>query len=273
MAFLDAPHAATDPRPSGVHELTASQFTEIQPDATAAQLDAAFGCLDAVERIQLLRDRVSGTLVFTTSFGLEDQVLTHLIAQSGAAIRFATLDTGRLFPETYAVWAQTEARYGVKITAFYPERHAAEDLVAAQGIDGFYRSKQARQDCCGVRKVAPLGRALDGAAAWITGLRADQSATRGSMAFVTLDPARRLLKANPLLDWTRERAAAFAAEHDVPVSPLHARGFLSIGCAPCTRAVQPGEPERAGRWWWEEQSPKECGLHLTPDGRLVRVKA
>ena len=253
--------------------MTAILPAELDEDATAKPLNAAFSCLDAIERLRLLRDRVHGTFVFTTSFGLEDQVLTHIIAETGIGARFATLDTGRLFPQTYDVWAQTEARYGIRVTPFYPQAGAVENLVAQHGIDGFYRSKQARLDCCAVRKVAPLGRALAGASVWITGLRADQSAIRGSVPFVAPDAARGLLKANPLLDWTRERAAAFAAEHDVPINPLHAQGFLSIGCAPCTRAVQPGEPERAGRWWWEQESAKECGLHLTPDGRLVRAGA
>ncbi len=236
----------------------------------AAQLDAAFASLDPAERLALLRDRVAGEIVFTTSFGLEDQVLTHLIARAGVAIRLATLDTGRLFPETYALWAQTEARYGLRVRPFYPGTAQAEDLVARQGIDGFYGSKEARLACCAVRKVAPLDRALRGAASWVTGLRADQSAARHDQQFVSAE--RGLLKANPLLDWTRDRIAALAAAEDVPISTLHDQGFLSIGCAPCTRAVQPGEPERAGRWWWESESAKECGLHLR-DGRLVRVEA
>ena len=144
-------------------------------------------------------------------------------------------------------------------------------MVEAQGIDGFYNGKAARSACCGVRKVEPLGRALRGAAAWITGLRADQSAARRGMDFVSYDPSRDLLKANLLFDWSRERIAALAANEQLQVSPLHARGFLSIGCAPCTRAVAPGEPERSGRWWWENEDAKECGLHVTADGRLVRA--
>jgi phosphoadenosine phosphosulfate reductase len=239
----------------------------------AEQLDTAFRTLDPVARLILLRDRVEGALVFTTSFGLEDQALTHLIARSGIDARIVTLDTGRLFPETYGIWAATEQRYGIRIRAFYPDTVSVEALIEAQGIDGFYNSKDARSACCRVRKVEPLGRALGGAAAWITGLRADQSATRRDMDFVSYDPSHDLLKANPLLDWSRERIAALTAAEHVPVNPLHARGFLSIGCAPCTRAVAPGEPERSGRWWWENEEAKECGLHLSADGRLVRAGA
>lgn len=239
----------------------------------ARQLDAAFPSLDPIERLTLLRDRVAGTLVFTTSFGLEDQVLTHMIAGSGIEASFATLDTGRMFAETYALWATTEARYGIRIRPFYPETAAVEALVERQGIDGFYSGRTARNACCAVRKVEPLGRALRNAAGWITGLRADQSASRQDMDFVGYDPVRSLLKANPLFDWSRGRIAALATAEDVPINPLHRQGFLSIGCAPCTRAVAPGEPERAGRWWWEEETAKECGLHVAPDGRLIRAGA
>lgn len=229
--------------------------------------------LDPIARLQAIRSAIGGRIVFTTSLGLEDQVLTHLIAESGIAVDFATLDTGRLFPETYTLWRDTEARYGIRIRAFYPEAAQLEALVEQHGIDGFYASLEARKACCGIRKVAPLGRALGGAAGWITGLRSDQSAARGDTPVAEPNAQYGLIKLNPLIDWSRERAAAFAADNAVPVSPLHARGFLSIGCAPCTRAVEPGEPERAGRWWWEDEAKKECGLHLGPDGRLQPGRA
>ena len=238
---------------------------------SCTEIDTAFRSLDLSERLLFLRRRVLGDLVFTTSFGLEDQVLLHFIAESRIEVAVVTLDTGRLFAETYALWARTEARYGLRIRPFYPDTRAVEALVTRQGIDGFYASKAARTACCGVRKLEPLDRALDGASGWITGLRADQSAARRGVPFVSFDAARGLVKASPLLDWTRERAADFAREHDIPVNPLHERGFLSIGCAPCTRAVAPGEPERAGRWWWEDDGVKECGLHVAADGRLVRA--
>ncbi|HEY8579648.1 MAG TPA: phosphoadenylyl-sulfate reductase [Beijerinckiaceae bacterium] len=226
----------------------------------------------ASARLAALREAVDGRVVFTTSFGLEDQAITHLIAEAGLDIELATLDTGRMFAETYDVWRETERRYGVRIAAFYPEREALEALVAAQGIDGFYDGVAQRHACCDVRKVQPLARALAGAGAWVTGLRGSQSQHRTQMDLVGFDAARRLVKANPIFDWSREDVAAFTRANDVPVNALHARGFPSIGCAPCTRAIQPGEDERAGRWWWET-SDKECGLHVTADGRFVRAAA
>jgi len=240
------------------------------PDLCAIDID--FRSLGPVERLGLLSRRVSGRFVFTTSLGLEDQVLLHLIVESGIAVDVVTLDTGRLFPETYDLWARTETRYGLRIRAFYPDATALETMVREQGINGFYASKSARSACCGVRKSEPLDRALDRAAVWITGLRADQSAARNDMPFVAYDLAHDLLKANPLLDWTREQTVTFARAQDIPVNARHDRGFVSIGCAPCTRAIEPGETERAGRWWWEEDETRECGLHLV-DGRLVRAGA
>jgi phosphoadenosine phosphosulfate reductase len=213
--------------------------------------------------------------VFTTSFGLEDQVLTHLLHEAGLAaqLRFATLDTGRLFPETYDLWEETERRYGIVIESFAPRGPAIEDFVARNGVNGFRSSIELRKECCSLRKLEPLERALAGAVIWITGLRADQSAARQQIRLTEVDAQRGLTKLNPLHDWSRDDLVAFAERHAVPVSPLHARGFLSIGCAPCTRAIAPGEPERAGRWWWEEEAAKECGLHVGPDGRLARQKA
>jgi phosphoadenosine phosphosulfate reductase len=231
----------------------------------------SFARLTVVDRLRLLSRSVSGRMVFTTSFGLEDQALTHLIAESGIGCGFVTLDTGRLFPQTHAVWADTELRYGIRVEAFHPDGNALQALVWENGINGFYDSIDSRHACCSVRKVEPLGRALSAAAAWITGLRADQSDGRGELEFVTYDEANGLLKVNPLLDWTRDRVAAFVRDAGVPYNALHDRGFLSIGCAPCTRAVEPGEPERAGRWWWEQDQARECGLHVCSDGRLVRT--
>ena len=240
---------------------------------SVADLDTAFRSLQPTERLRLLRAQVDGTLVFTTSFGLEDQVLLHLIAATGLDVSVATLDTGRLFPETYDLWARTEARYHLRIRTFGPDAASLQALVDAQGINGFYDSPANRSACCGVRKMAPLGQALAGAAGWITGLRADQSANRQAMPFVEWDAARSVIKANPLLDWSRARIAQFAEAEAVPVNPLHAQGFVSIGCAPCTRAIEPGEDERAGRWWGEQDRTKECGLHVGTDGKLVRSGA
>jgi phosphoadenosine phosphosulfate reductase len=232
-----------------------------------------FPALDLFERLAAIRSEIPGRLVFTTSFGLEDQAIAHAIFAQALAIDVATLDTGRLFPETYDVWAETERRYGVRVLAFAPEHRAVEALIAGQGIDGFRSSVEARLKCCAVRKVAPLARALDGSAAWITGLRADQSADRAQVLPALFDEERGLIKVNPLFDWPRERAREFVRAHDVPCNTLHERGFLSIGCAPCTRAVMPGEPERAGRWWWEQSQKKECGLHVAHDARAASADA
>ncbi len=241
--------------------------------AIAGKLVERFPALDLFERLAAIRAQIPGRVVFTTSFGLEDQAIAHAIFAQALPIDVATLDTGRLFPETHDVWAQTERRYGVRVLAFAPEHHSVEALVARQGIDGFRSSVEARLDCCAVRKVAPLARALDGSAAWITGLRADQSADRAQLLPALFDEERGLIKVNPLFDWTRDRTREFVRAHDVPCNALHERGFLSIGCAPCTRAVMPGEPERAGRWWWEQSQKKECGLHVVYDARATSANA
>jgi len=230
--------------------------------ARAADLNRALAGLNLTQRLVRIRGALDGSIVFTTSFGLEDQVILHHICEAGLDIDVVTLDTGRLFPETYTTWEETERRYGRRIRAIYPQHAALEELVAAQGINGFYQAKEGRIACCDVRKVEPLKRALAGAKGWITGLRADQSADRGNLALAIADRDRNLLKFNPLIDWSRQAVHDFAAAHDVPTNPLHQKGFLSIGCAPCTRAVRAGEPERAGRWWWEDSSKKECGLHV-----------
>ena len=242
-------------------------------ESIAASLNQAAAGLDLAERLRLARSSIAGRMVFTTSFGLEDQVLTHVLCSADLDIDIVTLDTGRLFAETYDVWAQTERRYGRRIASVSPDAPALERLVAAQGINGFYDGTAQRQACCGARKIEPLGRALAGASGWITGLRAGQSAERDGVPFALLDAARGLLKLNPLHDRTRDSLLADAEAFDIPVNALHAKGFLSIGCAPCTRALRPGEPERAGRWWWEDAAAKECGLHVGADGKLQRVLA
>lgn len=229
--------------------------------------------LDLDHRLQLVREFVPGRIVFTTSFGIEDQWITHVIFTRGLDIEVATLDTGRLFPQTYELWERTEARYARRIAAVYPRAEPLQDWVREHGVNGFYKSVENRKACCYLRKVEPLTRLLAGASAWIAGLRADQSAERGVFNIVEFDAGHKLLKVNPLIDYSRERIVAVTEEFDVPVNELHAQGFLSIGCAPCTRAVQPGESERAGRWWWEEDAKKECGLHLGEDGVLRRGPA
>ena len=232
------------------------------PDAQARRLSATAAALDVFQRVAAVRAAIGGRLVFTTSFGLEDQAIGHAILSQDLDIDIVTLDTGRLFPETYDLWAETERRYGRRIRAIYPRRQELETLVDRQGINGFYESREARTACCYVRKVEPLGRALSDANAWIVGLRADQSPHRGGMDVVTADTTHWLIKLSPFFDWTRSAVLDFAVASKIPVSKLHAKGFASIGCAPCTRAIRPGEPERAGRWWWEEETKRECGLHI-----------
>ncbi|NIK48602.1 phosphoadenosine phosphosulfate reductase [Variibacter gotjawalensis] len=236
----------------------------------AEHIDSLLRPLSLPERLRAARDAVEGRIVFTTSFGIEDQVITHAIAEADVAIDIVTLDTGRLFPETHDVWAATEERYRRHIDVLAPKTDALEALVAADGINGFRQSREARTRCCGVRKVEPLARALAGAAGWVTGLRGDQSAYRAATPFAAFDAAQGLIKINPLADKTRDEVAAYVAYNEIPYNALHDRGFPSIGCAPCTRAVRLGEDERAGRWWWENDGKKECGLHTRQD--VSRVK-
>jgi phosphoadenosine phosphosulfate reductase len=222
------------------------------------------------ERLWAVVAGAPGRIVFTTSFGIEDQLIAHHVFAERLSIEVVTLDTGRLFPETHRVWQKTEERYGAHIRAFHPDAQALDELVAERGINAFYHSRDARRSCCAVRKVEPLGRALAGASAWITGLRADQSEQRSTVELAEWDAERRLYKVSPLFDFTREAVVAECARLGVPLNELHEQGFASIGCAPCTRAIRAGEPERAGRWWWENDEARECGLHLDSSGRLVR---
>jgi len=245
----------------------------VQPDQPLHALIDRIDGDTIAERLRSLTRVVEGRLVFTTSFGIEDQLIAHHIFTEKLPIEVVTLDTGRLFPSTYKLWQETEERYGVRIKSYHPNAEAVAAMVADAGINGFYYSKDARVSCCEVRKVEPLGRALAGAAAWVTGLRADQSGQRSAVALASHDAERGLVKLAPLYDYTRARVAAECEALGVPVNELHAKGFLSIGCEPCTRALKPGEPERAGRWWWESDEAKECGLHVGADGKLVRSKA
>lgn len=241
--------------------MTTHSFRDASDRRAYEGLSEAIAPLPLVERVRAIRDAIDGRLVFTTSFGLEDQALTHAIATSGIEADIVTLDTGRLFDETLEAWAETEFRYNRSIRAFTPESEDVEELLARDGAMGFRRSIEARKACCEIRKVHPLARSLAGAAGWFTGLRAGQSAARAATAFVEIDETYGLLKISPLADWTREQVADLVNREGVPYNALHDRGFPSIGCAPCTRAVRVGESERAGRWWWEGEDKKECGLH------------
>lgn len=199
---------------------------------------------------------------FASSFGEEDQVITHMIASQGLGINIFTLDTGRLFQETYDLIELTRLSYKITIDVLFPDQTMVEKYVKEKGINGFYESVENRKECCGIRKVHSLNRALAGADIWITGLRRSQSANRQQMQKVEWSPEHNLIKYNPLFDWSEEEMRQYIDLHKVPVNTLHKRGFASIGCAPCTRAIAPGEDLRAGRWWWEGTA-KECGLHET----------
>jgi phosphoadenosine phosphosulfate reductase len=216
--------------------------------------------LSPIDGLAFLAEHFSGKVVFSTSLGQEDQVITQLITNNQIPIHIFSLDTGRLFPETLDLIARTENKYQSKIHVLYPERESVENLVEKIGINGFYDSVENRKACCYVRKVEPLKRALKGNSIWVTGLRAEQSANRSDMNKIEWDESNQIIKFNPLLDWTYEEMISYINNHNVPYNPLHDRGFVSIGCAPCTRSIMPGEDARAGRWWWED-SKKECGLH------------
>ncbi|WP_319558466.1 phosphoadenylyl-sulfate reductase [Thiomicrorhabdus sp.] len=213
---------------------------------------------------QLCRLTEGQKIVFSSSLGLEDQLITHVIFRCELPIEVFTLDTGRLFAETEALIAATEAHYQRRILRFAPQPDAAKSYVEAHGMNGFYHSVENRKLCCHIRKVEPLNRALSGAAVWITGLRSEQSPFRQGVPLLEEDLERGLIKFNPLLAWTSQQVRAYIDAQGIPYNPLHDKGFPSIGCEPCTRAIKPGENERAGRWWWEQQDAlhQECGLHL-----------
>lgn len=203
---------------------------------------------------------------FATSFGAEDMVLLDLIARHSREIEVFTLDTGRLPEETYRLMSVVREKYPVAIRTYCPDTSALEAFVGLNGPDAFYQSVAQRKQCCHVRKVEPLGRALEGKKAWITGLRREQSPTRDGLEIRSRDEGNGLCKFNPLLDWTWDEVRAYIVRNDVPYNTLHDRGFPSIGCAPCTRAVEAGEDIRSGRWWWENANSRECGLHVERQG-------
>jgi phosphoadenosine phosphosulfate reductase len=217
--------------------------------------------LDPVEALKKLADHFAGGIVFSTSFGWEDQVITHMIFANHIPIKVFTLETGRLFPETYYVWNRTMEMYGQPIHAYYPQSEALERMVNTKGPNSFYESVDNRKECCGIRKLEPLNRALAGNQCWITGIRAEQSVNRQDMHNVEWDEQHQLTKFHPIFEWTLEDVKAYIKQYNVPYNTLHDKGFPSIGCLPCTRAIREGEDFRAGRWWWEDQSKKECGLH------------
>lgn len=218
--------------------------------------------LSPQEGLQLVGETFGHDAKLSSSLGVEDQLLTHWIAKLNLPISIFTIDTGRLFQETYDLMALTRQKYGIDIDVLFPEQQQVEKLVTAKGPNSFYESVENRKECCHIRKVIPLQRALEGAKVWITGLRADQSDNRRKMPIAEWDPRYQVVKYNPLLFVSETEVNRLVKENNIPVNTLHKKGYPSIGCAPCTRAVLPGEDSRAGRWWWESTS-KECGLHET----------
>jgi phosphoadenosine phosphosulfate reductase len=209
-------------------------------------------------------ERFGAEIAIASSFSVEDCAIIDLVHKAtGGNARVFALDTGRLHDETYLTAERVRMKYGVEIAWTFPRREAVETLLRAKGLYSFRDSLDERHECCGLRKVEPLGRALAGLDAWFTGLRREQSVTRTEGAEVEVDAAHGgITKVNPLIGWSMEQVRAYAKANGVPVHPLHDKGYPSIGCAPCTRAIKPGEPPRAGRWWWEDPENKECGLHL-----------
>jgi phosphoadenosine phosphosulfate reductase len=214
------------------------------------------------EQLKILSDRFPGKMLFTTSFGTEDQVITQIIFDNNLPIEVATLDTGRLFPETYKVFNETLKKYKKKITAYFPDYFAVEKMVTEKGPFSFYYSKENRIECCRLRKVVPLSRALQGKECWISGIRAGQSDNRSQMDWIEYDKEKKLIKYYPLFNWSFDKVKKYIKDKNIPSNILHDKGFVSIGCEPCTRAVKKGEDFRAGRWWWEIDGEKECGCHI-----------
>ncbi|MDA3879944.1 MAG: phosphoadenylyl-sulfate reductase [Prolixibacteraceae bacterium] len=214
-----------------------------------------------VESIAQLCEMYPGNVVFTTSFGFEDQVVTDIICSNNLPVEIVTLDTGRLFEETYKVFNRTIEKYKINIKTYHPSGQAVGKLLEEKGPFSFYKSVENRKGCCFIRKVEPLKKALSGKIVWITGLRSEQSENRQTLAPIEWDNGFEIFKYNPLHDWTLDKVKQHIKDNHVPYNVLHDRGFVSIGCAPCTRAINPGDDFRAGRWWWEDNSKKECGLH------------
>ncbi len=213
------------------------------------------------EGLQKVAGLYPGKVKFSSSLGQEDQVLTDMISRNAIDISIFTLDTGRLFNETYELLEKTELRYKKKIEVFFPNAPDVQEMVNKNGINLFYNSVEERKMCCNIRKVEPLNRALADASVWVTGLRSSQTTLRHELPLLEWLPEKQLIKYNPLLHWSYDEVMEYMKIYSVPYNPLHDKGFVSIGCAPCTRAIEPGEDPRAGRWWWES-SHKECGLHV-----------
>ncbi|MGJ1224367.1 phosphoadenylyl-sulfate reductase [Sphingobacterium siyangense] len=225
------------------------------------EIKEIIGKKKGVELLQKIASLFPNEVVFSTSFGIEDQVITEWIGKNNINIEIFTLDTGRLFKETYSLWSRTLERHQLPIKTYTADTTLLEDFISRKGPNSFYESVENRKECCRIRKIEPLQRAIKGKKIWVTGIRSDQSINRHDMDFIEYDEANQILKIHPLFDWTFEEVKNYCKEQHIPYNVLHDKGFPSIGCQPCTRAIQEGEDFRAGRWWWEDQSKKECGLH------------
>jgi phosphoadenosine phosphosulfate reductase len=225
------------------------------------ELQAATKGMTLSQSLAYLTELFPGKVILSSSFSWEDQVLSHFVLDAKLNVEIFTLDTGRLFPETYTVWSKTNDRYQTQIKAHYPNQDEVEKYVNEKGPNAFYNSVTDRKGCCFIRKVEPLKRALKNKSIWITGLRAEHSPERQDLQILEWDEGNSIIKFNPLLHVTTAELKKIINDNSIPYNPLHDKGFVSIGCAPCTRAIQPGEDFRAGRWWWEENTKKECGLH------------
>ena len=217
---------------------------------------------EIVTNLRRISEAFPGEAIFSTSFSFEDQLITHFIFSEKLDIQVFTLDTGRLFPETYSTWTRTLEKYEQPIIGYYPKADTLQEFVAEKGPNSFYESVENRKQCCFIRKVEPLQRAIKGKKIWITGIRAEHSPNRIELDQVEWDATNNIIKYHPLLNWNTTQVKALIEAYNVPYNPLHDKGFVSIGCAPCTRAIRTGEDFRAGRWWWEDASKKECGLHV-----------
>ncbi len=228
---------------------------------TVKELNKRFEKENAEDILQYLFEHYQDKVIFTTSMGVEDQIITHILSAIDKNAAIVMLDTGRMFYEVYDLVERTENRYNIRIKLCFPDFRKVEDMVNKYGINLFYESVENRRRCCHIRKIEPLRRALGGRRLWITGLRKEQSSTRKSLKIIEQDVSNDIIKVNPLLYWSVDDVWDYVHHHRVPYNPLHDRGYPSIGCQPCTRAVEPGEDIRAGRWWWEKPETKECGLH------------
>ena len=224
-------------------------------------LNERFRDAPAEEVVGFFLEAYKGRIALSSSLSIEDQTLTDIIVRQDKTARIFTLDTGRLFPETYQLIDKTNLTYGIQLEVFFPDYREVQRMVREEGINLFYNSIESRHRCCQIRKLEPLARAFQGLDAWICGLRREQSVTRHDMQVVEWDEMHGLIKVNPLISWTEQQVWDYIHQHHVPYNKLHDKGYPSIGCEPCTRAVQPGEDVRAGRWWWESPDHRECGLH------------